>query len=372
MEIEASDKQGQDRAPESLCSMSAGLMTRLERLGIALAFTSYQSGYLYMLGSHPEHGAQLHQSAVAKPMGLAAQGNELVLSTGNGMIRYRNILRPGERANHIFDACYVPRVQYFTGELDAHDVGIEADGQPVFVNTRFNCLAHLSIVDSFEPLWRPPFISALVAEDRCHLNGLAMQDGAPAYVTAISRSDTIDGWRDRRSAGGVAMHVPSGRIVAEGLSMPHSPRLHDGRLWLLNSGAGEVGSLADDGRFVPLAFCPGFTRGLAFHGQLAFVGLSKPRYKRFEGLVLDERLRQADSEPWCGIQVIDLGSGECVDWFRFDGPVEELYDVAVIPGRRCPMALSPTSPELNTLVTFPAEPSLAAVQPVPLGEVLKI
>jgi uncharacterized protein (TIGR03032 family) len=370
MKNDDSDKEILDRAAEPPCSLSAGLMTRLERLGIALAFTSYQSGYLYMLGSSPEHGAQLHQSAIPKPMGLAVRGNELVLTTGNGVIRYQNVLHADERVNHIFDACYVPRLQYLTGELDAHDAGIDAGGQVVFVNTRFNCLARLSAVDSFEPLWRPPFISALVAEDRCHLNGLAMQDGAPAYVTAVSRSDTIDGWRDRRMAGGIALHVPSGRIVAEGLSMPHSPRLHDGRLWLLNSGAGEIGSVDDEGRFVPLAFCPGFTRGLAFHGQFAFVGLSKPRYRRFEGLALDARLHQADSEPWCGIQVMDLRSGECVDWFRFDGPVAELYDVAVIPGRRCPMALSPTSPELNELITFPAEPALAAVEPVPLAGIV--
>jgi uncharacterized protein (TIGR03032 family) len=179
-----------------------------------------------------------------------------------------------------------------------------------------------------------------------------MDAGRPAFVTAASRSDTIDGWRDRRDGGGVVVAVSSGEIVCSGLSMPHSPRLHRGRLWLLNSGSGELGYVAGDGRFEPLAFCPGFVRGLAFHDNLAFVALSKPRYERFEGLPLDRRLAQADSDPWCGIQIIDLDSGTCVDWFRIDGDVAELYDVAVIPGRTCPMAVSPGSTDTFTLITI--------------------
>ena len=137
--------------------------------------------------------------------------------------------------------------------------------------------------------------------------------------------------------------------------MPHSPRMHDGQLWLLNAGAGELGVVVRDGdgkgRFEPRVFCPGFLRGLALHGGLAFVGLSKPRYKRFEGLPLEARLAKTDSSPWCGVQVIDLATGTCVDWFRIDGPVAELYDLAVIPGFVCPMAISPGSPEAAALIT---------------------
>ena len=250
----------------------------------------------------------------------------------------------------------MPRTVHITGELDAHDVGIDAAGRPIFVNTRFNCLATVSDRYSFEEVWRPPFVSALVDEDRCHLNGLAMRDGEPAYVTAVSRSDTIDGWRDRRADGGVVIDVRNGTVVCEGLSMPHSPRLHRGALWLLNSGTGELGVVelpkhGGMGRFEPVAFCPGFLRGLALYGRYAFVGLSKPRYKRFEGLALDARLAAADSEPWCGVQVIDMEKGTCVDWFRIDGQVAELYDLAVIPGVACPMAVSPRSPEAASVVS---------------------
>ena len=270
------------------------------------------------------------------------------------------MLRTGERINHIFDACYMPRTCHVTGELDAHDIGIDARGRIVFVNTRFNCLATVSSTHSFEALWRPSFVSALADEDRCHLNGLAMQEGEPAYVTAVSRSDTIDGWRDRRVGGGVVIDVRSGEIVCEGLSMPHSPRLHRGELWVLNAATGELGVIergkdGRPGRFVPRVFCPGFVRGLAFHGDLAFVGLSKPRYHRFDGLPLADRLKQTDSEPWCGVQVIDLAKGTCVDWFRIDGPVAELYDLAVIAGHACPMAVSPGSPDAAKLITFDAD-----------------
>ena len=347
-------------------SHSAGLFGRLARLGVSLAFTSYQSGFLYTLGSSPEHGPQLHQSATPKPMGLSAEPGGLTLACGGSIIRFRDVLGPDERINHIFDACFMPRTVHMTGDLDAHDVGVDADGRVVFVNTRFNCLAAVAGTHSFEPLWRPPFISALIDEDRCHLNGLAMEAGRPAYVTAVSRSDTVDGWRDRRADGGVVIDVASGEAACTGLSMPHSPRLHRGELWVLNAGTGELGVVdRDAGRFEPRVFCPGFVRGLALHGGLAFVGLSKPRYHRFEGLALEERLRRADSEPWCGVQVIDTITGACVDWFRIDGAVAELYDLAVIEGRTCPMAVSPGSADAATLITFARDADAAPAPALP-------
>ncbi|MCT4684425.1 MAG: TIGR03032 family protein [Roseicyclus sp.] len=338
-------------------SMSPGLVPRMAKGAFSIAFSSYQSGLLYMLGVKPGGGAHLHQSAQPKPMGLSFNRNgQLTMTGGFHVIRFENVLAPHERVNGLFDACFVPRRTHFTGALDAHDIGLDAEGEPVFVNTRFNCIANTDARHSFRPVWRPPFISALVNEDRCHLNGLAMDGDTPAYATAVSRSDTIDGWRDRRADGGVVIDIRRNEIVCEGLSMPHSPRLHNGELWVLNSGTGELGVVAGlekgKGRFEPRAFCPGFLRGLSFHGGFAFVGLSKPRYKRFEGLELDDRLKKADSEPWCGVQVIDLKTGSCVDWFRIDGHVGELYDVEVLPGMTCPMSLSLTSPELADLVTY--------------------
>jgi uncharacterized protein (TIGR03032 family) len=253
----------------------------------------------------------------------------------------------------------VPREIFVTGELDAHDVGQLKDGRVVFVNTLYNCLATPSERHSFTPIWKPPFVSKILKEDRCHLNGPAMEDGVPRYVTAVSKSDTIDGWRDRRVDGGIVVDVQTGEIVIGSLSMPHSPRLYHGKLWVLNSGTGEIGWIewgasAETAKFNVLAFCPGFVRGLAFYGKHAFVGLSKPRYQRFEGLELDRKLVEADSEPWCGVQVIDLDTGACVHWFRIDGPIAELYDLGIVPGVVWPMALGFATNEILGLITHDA------------------
>ncbi|MGE0845797.1 MAG: TIGR03032 family protein [Flavobacteriaceae bacterium] len=337
-------------------SVSPGLAGFIGANRLPILVSSYQSGRFYLLGQNPAGGLMVHERFFQKAMGISVSGRTIHLATLGQIIRFENVLRADQKINNVFDACFVPRVSYTTGGLDAHDVGVARDGSVIFVNTRYNCLATLSGTHSFKPVWRPPFISKLVDEDRCHLNGLAMRDGVPRYVTAVSRSDTIDGWRDRRADGGIVIDVESGRVVCEGLSMPHSPRLYNGQLWVLNSGTGELGRIEPgDGRkpgtFKPFAFLPGFVRGLAFHGKYAFVGLSRPRYERFEGLDLDRRLAEADSEPWTGVQVIDLETGSCVHWFRIDGAVAELYDVNVVQGFACPMALGFGSGDILSLIT---------------------
>jgi uncharacterized protein (TIGR03032 family) len=338
-------------------SMSPGLPGLLGAQRIALAISSYQSGKFYLLGQNVEGGLMVHERFFRKAMGICvADKDTMLLATLFQIVRFKNVLNQGEQINNVFDACYVPRAVSVTGELDAHDVGVLNDGRIVFVNTLYNCLATPSERHSFTPLWKPSFISRIVKEDRCHLNGLAMADGVPRYVTAVSKSDTIDGWRDRRFDGGIVIDVQSGEIVIGGLSMPHSPRIYRDCLWLLNSGTGELGWIEPGagegkGKFHVLAFCPGFVRGLAFHGKYAFVGLSKPRYQRFEGLALDKKLADADSEPWCGVQVIDLDSGAVAHWFRLDGAVAELYDLAVVPGVIRPMALGFASNEILGLIT---------------------
>jgi uncharacterized protein (TIGR03032 family) len=342
-------------------SVSPGFSTFLGSNRIALAISSYQSGKFYLLGQNVDGGLMVHERFFRKAMGIFVPDKDtILLATLFQIIKFKNALDPGQQINHVFDACYVPRALFVTGELDAHDIGRLADGRVVFVNTLYNCLATPSERHSFTPIWKPPFVSKIIKEDRCHLNGLAVADGVPRYVTAVSKSDTIDGWRDRRVDGGIVIDVETGEIVAGGLSMPHSPRLYRGRLWILNSGTGEFGFIdpsVSGGKFNVLAFCPGYVRGLAFHGKHAFVGLSKPRYQRFEGLALDKKLAETDSEPWCGVQVIDLDTGTCVHWFRIDGPVAELYDLGVVPGVVRPMALGFASNEILGFITHdPPEP----------------
>lgn len=363
----AVDQAPQKTEEQAAYSMSPGLSGFLGSQQIAIAVSSYQSGKFYLLGQNVDGGLLVHERFFHKAMGICvADRNTILLATLFQILKFRNVLEPGQQINNLQDACYVPREVFTTGELDVHDIGLLKDGRIVFVNTLYNCLASTSARHSFTPLWKPPFISKIIKEDRCHLNGLAMEDGVPRYVTAVSKSDTVDGWRDRRADGGIVVDVRSGEIVIGGLSMPHSPRLYRGKLWVLNSGTGEIGwvergSSADGARFHVLAFCPGFVRGLAFHGKYAFVGLSKPRYERFEGLALDRKLAEADSEPWCGLQVIDLDTGACEHWFRIDGPVAELYDLGVVPGVVRPMAIGFATNEILSLITHdPLDPDSSA------------
>lgn len=320
---------------------------------LSLAFTTYQAGKLFLLGLRPDGQMSIFERTFNRCMGLCGDGQSLWMSSLHQLWRFENALAPGEQYNGA-DRLYVPRIGYTTGDLDIHDIVVEASGRVVFVNTKFNCLATLSERFSFTPLWRPPFISKLAAEDRCHLNGLALDNGKARYVTAVSTSDVVDGWRDRRREGGVVIDVQSSEIVATGLSMPHSPRMHRGKLWLLNAGTGYFGSIdLAKGTFEPLTFCPGFLRGLTFAGDYAIVGLSGPRHdkKTFGGLALDDELAKRGADPRGGLQVIDLRSGDVAHWVRLEGMVTELYDVVALPGVARPMALGFKTDEIQRLLT---------------------
>jgi uncharacterized protein (TIGR03032 family) len=305
----------------------------------SLALTTYQRGRLFFIGRKPGGGVRAHERIIEQCQGLWTDGQTLWTSGLHTLWRFENDLAPGATTPRGADRRFAPREGRVTGRIDIHDIAQgEVDGAPapIFVNTLNGCLATISDHASFRPLWRLPFLSALAGEDRCHLNGMAMREGRPAYVTAVSRSDVADGWRDRRRDGGVVVDVDTGEVVCAGLSMPHSPRLHEGRLWLLNSGTGEFG-LVDptDGTFTPICFCPGYARGLAFAGNHAVIGLSKPRHNAtFEGLELNERLKAKDVAPRCGLLVVDLDTGEAIEWLRFEHTVDELYDVAVLAGVR--------------------------------------
>ena len=339
-------------------NFSGGLPGFLKSQDISLAFTSYQTGRLYLAGHSDEGKLALHEATYPQAMGVAGDGQRIYLGTLLQLVRLENVLAPGQRANKVHDKVFVPRNMQTFGNIDFHEVGVRENGVVVVVNTKYSCLCEPSLTHSFKPIWKPPFISKLAPEDRCHLNGLAMKDGAPKYVTAICKSDVVDGWRDRRHEGGLIIDVETDEIVIEGLSMPHSPRWHDGKLWVLNSGTGELGWIEEGGAFRPLAFCPGFLRGLTFFGGYAAVGLSKPRHGRFEGLALDEKIREKDADPWCGIQIISLATGDVVQWLRFDGAIAELFDICALPGVQNAITLGPNSPEIRDFVTFemPATP----------------
>jgi uncharacterized protein (TIGR03032 family) len=322
--------------------------------GASLAISTYQSGKVILIGTNrPAGRLSIFERTLERPMGMAFRDSRLVVASMIQITSFVDAARgtPGAAG---YDALFVPQSASYTADLDAHDVAYEADGRLVFVNTLFSCLATTSETHSFRPLWKPSFISRLAPEDRCHLNGLAMHDGKPAYVTAVAETDVADGWREHRTGGGVVIDVASGEVVCRGLSMPHSPRLHEGRLWVLNSGAGEVGTVdLKTGRFEALAFCPGYLRGLDFIGHHALVGLSEPRENRtFAGLPLQDRLAAANVGPRCGVFVIDTRTGDVAHWLRLEGVINELYDVVSLPGLSRPMMIGFKSDEIKRTVSI--------------------
>ncbi|HEX2224967.1 MAG TPA: TIGR03032 family protein, partial [Thermoanaerobaculia bacterium] len=342
---------------------TTGFPQLLEQLGSSLLVSTYQSGRLIAVRSA---GGSLntHFRAFPSPMGIAVGPEYLALGTQRHVWEYRNQpevahkLKPAGQ----HDACFLPRKSHVTGDIRVHELAFARDGLWI-VNTRFSCLSRLDGEHSFVPRWRPPFVTGLSADDRCHLNGLAIVDGQPRYVTALGATDTPQGWRENKAAGGVLIDVPSGETVARGLSMPHSPRWYGGRLWVLESGKGEIGvSDLSTGKVETVAQLPGFTRGLAFAGPYAFVGLSQVRESNiFGGLPLTERLK----EKLCGVWAIDVRTGKTVGFLRFEGLVQEIFDVQLLPGVRYPEIAEPDSDLIAGAFALPQEALAEVAGPVP-------
>ncbi|MEO1041487.1 MAG: TIGR03032 family protein [Pseudomonadota bacterium] len=334
-------------------TFSGGLQAFLHASQCSLAFTSYQTGFLYLIGPGTDGKLAMHQAQYPHAMGVVGDQQRIYLGAQTQLIRLENGLVSGQVANNKHDKVFVPRNQQTIGAIDIHELGIRTDGRVVFVNTKYSCLCELSLIHSFKPIWKPSFISKIAPEDRCHLNGLAMVEGEPRFVSAVCKSDVVDGWRDRRHDGGIIIDVQTDEIIAEGLSMPHSPRFHHGRIWVANSGTGEIGTInTDTKQFEPFAFCPGFIRGMAFLGDHVVVTLSKPRYQRFDGLTLADRMEEKDADPWCGVQIISLADGSVSQWIRFDGAIQELFDVTILPGVQDAITIGLGSLEIQSFVTF--------------------
>lgn len=320
----------------------------MQELGASLLVSTYQANKL-LVARASGGGLSTLVRTFERPMGLAVDSQRLMIGTRNQIWHLRNAPDIASRVEPAgqHDACFLPRSCHVTGDIGVHEMawatsplapggrGAGGEGEELWVvNTRFSCLCTLHADYSFVPRWRPPFVTALAAEDRCHLNGLAVVDGRPKYVTALGDTNTAGGWRANKPQGGCLMDVDSGAISSRGLSMPHSPRWHDGRLWLLESGTGQL-VLVDalTGRRQTVAALPGFTRGLALCGPYAFIGMSKIRKtSAMDGVPLAERREQLKS----GVAVVDLRRGEVIAFLEFQTAVEEIFDVQLVHGLRFP------------------------------------
>jgi len=346
-------------APEEFRSVfTASLPALLTELRSSLLVSTYQSGRL--IAVRAENGElNTHFRSFPSPMGIAVGRKSLALGTLRHVWSYHNQPEVGRRLSppDRHDACFLPRRALVTGDVRIHELAFAGD-ELWFVATRFSCLATLDGEHSFVPRWRPPFVSAYSPDDRCHLNGLCVIDGRPRFATALGATDTPHGWRENKATGGVLIDIESREIVARGLSMPHSPRWYAGKLWVLESAKGEVGVVdLGTGRVETIARLPGFTRGLAFLGPYAFVGLSQVRETQmFSDLPLSQRI----AEKQCGVWVLDIRSGKVVGFLRFEGKVQEIFDVQALPGIRYPEIAEPDSDLIATSFALP-EAALAEV-----------
>lgn len=321
------------------CSFTPNFPKLLQQLQCSLIITTYQAGKVIFIS--PNEAGRLTQlpRTFRKPMGIALQKNKMGIAIKDEVIVLTNV--PSLAAQYpkkpsVYDGFFVPRATYYTGQVDIHDLDWGKEGLWA-VNTSFSCLSLIDDNFSFTPKWQPHFITKLASEDRCHLNGMALQNGEPMYVTALGKGDVHQSWRDNIVKGGVLMHVPSNEIVLDHLAMPHSPRWYQDQLYLLLSASGELVKVdVQTGKYEVILPLKAFVRGMSIHQDFAFIGMSKLRKesKTFQKL---QGVHQMDV---AGVIVVHLPSAKVVAMLQYQNSVEEIYDIQILPHFKRPNILN--------------------------------
>ena len=323
----------------------------LNQAQASLVVSTYQAGKLILLRANND-ALNTHFVSLPKPMGVAFDGSRLSVGSGAQVIDYFNMTNVGAKVEPVntHDGAYLPRRTHVTGDIDIHEMGFSSNNDLWIVNTKMSCLCTLDINHSIVPRWRPPFISGYDLTDRCHLNGLAMRDGQPRYVTSLGVSDKAAGWRENKAFGGMVMDIENNEFIIQNLSMPHSPRWYRDQLWVLESGAGQLITVdIDTGEKTVVAEVPGFCRGIDFIERYALIGLSQVRETAvFAGLPLTER----EQDRKCGVWIVDIETGETVGFLVFSSGVQEIFSVQLLP-QKYPALLDLDDPLLHTSYSIP-------------------
>jgi uncharacterized protein (TIGR03032 family) len=330
---------------------SKGLIDLFSKEKISIALSTYQAGKVIFISSRNGILNQLPMS-FEKPMGIAIQGSKLAVACIDEILLFskeeQQIVRNKPDLNQ-YDSIYLHRATYHTGVLDLHELGF-GEGVIWGVNTLFSCLAVYDVNFSFRPKWKPPFISRLHPEDNCHLNGMAMQNHLPKFATALSKDDTKQGWRKNKLKTGILMEVPSGEIILEGLSMPHSPRLYMDDLYILESGNGNLLKVFPNEKKSEVIFnfnC--FIRGLSFFKNYALIGKSKIRESSKDFDDLDVKA----NSTYAGLIFFDMNKKEVVGEINYECDIEEIFDVQILENTVNPVMISSQQEKVNDVITFP-------------------
>ena len=355
--------------PPFSCTFSPNLPELLLQLNCTLAISTFQAGKVIFISAKNDLELIQLPRTFKKAMGMAVKESKLAIATKEEVIVLANC--PGLAVSYpkqpnTYDGLYVPRATYYTGQVDIHDLdwgfldesvnrGIgetenwktkQFTDSPVHpfthsvlwsVNTSFSCLAVINDDFSFIPRWKPSFITKLASEDRCHLNGMAMDQGFPLYVSAFGTGNKPQSWRENIPDTGVVIHVPSSEIVLKDLPMPHSPRIYDDKLYMLLSATGEVVCAdPEKGKYEVITKLQGFVRGMDKYGDHLFIGLSRLR----KNASTFKNLPIADKALSAGIVVIHLPTGAIVAELKYQSTVDEIYDIQVLPDLKRPGILN--------------------------------
>lgn len=337
------------------CTTSPNFSALLHQLRATIAISTYQAGKVIFISSRPDGQIMQLPRSFMRPMGIAVRPQQLAVAAESDVTIFTN---SSDLAYHYpkqpqtYDALYMPRLTYHTNSLDIHDLEWGSDGNLYAVNTLFSCLIKLDANYNFTPVWQPYFIDAIASEDRCHLNGMAMLDGKPRYVTAFGKGNTYQSWRDNVTTSGILMDVENQQIITENLAMPHSPRVHQGKLYTLLSATGELIEInPQDGTHQTVCKLVGFVRGMAFASDFAFIGISKLR----KSSNTFAKLENGDRADAAGVSVVHLPSGKLVAELKYLSSVEEIYDVQIIPNTIRPNILTTDKPEAKMGVAIPKQ-----------------
>jgi uncharacterized protein (TIGR03032 family) len=336
------------------CTHTPNLPEILHQLNCSLALSTYQAGKVILISALNETRLVQLPRTFQKPMGIAADSSRLAIATLSEVIVFNNARRMAAnypQQPNTYDALYLPRATYYTGEVDIHDLHWTGESL-IAVNTRFSCLALIDHRFSFTPQWKPFFITRISPEDQCHLNGVAFENDKPRFVTALGQTNTPEGWRNNRESGGVVVDVSSNTLVAEGLSMPHSPRIYNDQLYLLESASGNLVCVDPaNGKKEVVVSLNGFARGMDIIEDYLFIGLSKLRKntRAFQDLPI------ATKSTFCGIVVVHLPTARVVAQLQYEDSVEEIYDVRIMQGMKRPGLVSAQKAENRLALTTPDE-----------------